>query len=78
MSVEDRVRALVAERVPDPAAVTRESDLERDLGAIWLDKLGIVMAVEDAFGVDIADEDVDGLKTVGQIIDYVEKKLVVN
>lgn len=65
-------------------AITKE--LGRDLGDITsgtsfedmaLDSLEVVqmiMAIEEAFDIEIDDEDVDGLKTVGELVEYIEEK----
>ena len=65
-------------------AVTKE--LGRDLGELTLetsfedmqlDSLEVVqmiMAIEEAFDIEIADEDVDGFKKVGQLVEYIEEK----
>lgn len=39
-----------------------------------LDVVQMVMAIEEAFEIEIADEDVDGIKTVGQLVEYIEEK----
>lgn len=63
-----------------------KKELGRDLGVLTmtttfeemaldsLDAVQVVMAVEDAFDIEIADEDVDGLSTVGQLVEYIESK----
>ncbi len=65
-------------------AITKE--LGRDLGDIALgtsfedmaldslDVVQMIMAIEEAFDIEIADEDVDGLKTVGELVEYIEEK----
>ena len=53
--------------------MTREAKVVEDLGADSLDAVELVMAVEEEFGVEVPDDEAEGLTTVGAIIDYVEK-----
>ena len=55
--------------------VTPEADIVTDLGADSLDQVEIVMAVEDAFNIEISDDDAEKIKTVKEIFEYVEKRL---
>jgi acyl carrier protein len=55
--------------------VTPEADIVTDLGADSLDQVEIVMAVEDAFNIEISDDDAEKIKTVKDIFEYVEKRL---
>lgn len=66
------------------AAIKKE--LGRDLGDLTpattfeelsldsLDVVQMIMAIEEAFEIEIGDEDVDGLQTVGQLLEYIEEK----
>lgn len=54
--------------------ITMEASLTDDLGADSLDAVELNMALEDAFGVEIPDEDLAEMKTVGNIVDYISKK----
>ena len=58
-----------------PEAVNAESNFVEDLRADSLDMIEIVMKVEDEFNIEIPDEDVENIKTVGQAIDYVAGRL---
>lgn len=53
-----------------PEEVTEASSFTEDLGADSLDVVELVMALEDDFGKDIPDEDVQNLKTVKDVVDY--------
>lgn len=55
----------------DRAGVAREVDLETDLGIDSLTMIDLVVAAEDRFEVRILDEDVERLRTVGDVVDYV-------
>ena len=56
----------------DEDKVVPTASLTDDLGADSLDAVELGMAIEDAIGVAISDEDLPGLKTVQDIVDYVE------
>ena len=58
-----------------PESVNAESRFVEDLRADSLDMVEIVMKIEDELEIEIQDEDVEGIKTVGQAIDYVAGKV---
>src|SRR5262249_53840377 len=68
------VRTLVAKHLGvSVARVTDEAHFTDDLGADWLDRLELMMVVEDQFaGVEITDKDVDRIEVVGDLIRHVE------
>lgn len=55
-----------------PQHIAREARLVHDLGADSLDSVALVLAIEDRFAIDMPDEDVEQLRTVQQLIEYVE------
>lgn len=59
----------------DADAVTEDSAIVDDLGADSLDVVEILMAVEENFGITIPDEDIPNLKTVRDVIAYVEANM---
>ncbi|KJF25992.1 acyl carrier protein [Clostridium aceticum] len=61
--------------VEDSQAITKETSLMADLEADSLDAVEIIMAIEDEFGVEIADDEAEGFKNIGDIVAYVEKNL---
>lgn len=76
--IAEKVRKLISDRViVAPDKVTPEAKIVEDIGADSLDQVEIVMAVEDEFTIEIPDEDVDKIETVGQVVDYVCTRLVV-
>lgn len=54
--------------------VKPESSFQDDLGADSLDVVELVMAFEDEFGIDIPDDEVNEIKTVGDAVTYISKK----
>lgn len=59
----------------DPAKVTDTAESERDLGADSLDFLEIVMTAEDRFKIEIADDELTGIKTFEQAVALIESKV---
>ncbi|MCX7818195.1 MAG: acyl carrier protein [Kiritimatiellae bacterium] len=75
MSLEDKVRDLIAEQLGvNKEQVTPEASFIEDLGADSLDTVELVMAFEEAFGVEIPDEDAEKLTTVGAVLNYLKEK----
>ena len=74
--IEERVRKVLAEQLArEPDEVTPEARFEEDLDADSLDLVEAVLALEEELGVEIPEEEMEGVKTVGQAVDLVEGKL---
>ncbi|HEY3248677.1 MAG TPA: acyl carrier protein [bacterium] len=72
-SAFDRVKGIVVEQLNvAPDEVTAEASFIEDLGADSLDVVELVMALEEEFGVSIADEDAEKIVTVGDAVKYIE------
>lgn len=68
-----KVREIVAEQLGvDVEEVTPEASFIDDLGADSLDTVELVMALEEAFEIEIPDEDAEQIKTVNDAIKYIE------
>jgi acyl carrier protein len=57
------------------AEMRPDADILEDLGADSLDVVEMVMAIEEAFDIEIADEDAEAMRTVGDVEAYVVKRL---
>ncbi len=69
----EKVRALICEQLDlDEDTVTADSVITDDLGADSLDVVDLVMTFEDEFGIEIPDDAVETIKTVGDIVKYIE------
>ena len=75
MAVDDKIKTIIAEQLGvKPEEVTIEASFVDDLGADSLDTVELIMALEEEFEIDIPDEDAGNIKTVGEIIKYIEDK----
>jgi acyl carrier protein len=71
----EKVREIVAEQLSvDAAEVKAESNFQNDLGADSLDTVELVMALEEAFGIEIPDEAAETILTVGDAVNYINEK----
>ncbi len=77
--IEERMRKVLAEQLArEPEEVTPEARFEEDLDADSLDLVEAVLALEEELDVKIPEEEMDGVKTVGQAVDLVASKLGVS
>ena len=75
-NVEQRVKKIVAEQLGvNEADIKNESSFVDDLGADSLDTVELVMALEEEFGIEVPEEDLEGVETVGNAFDLVVGKL---
>src|SRR5271169_4997681 len=73
-AVEEKLKQIVVEQLGvDEAEVTSSASFVDDLGADSLDQVELIMAFEEAFDMEIPDEDAEKIKTVQDAIDYIEK-----
>src|SRR5207302_10563810 len=74
-SISEKVKDIIVEQLGvNPEQVTDSASFIEDLGADSLDTVELVMAFEEEFGVEVPDEDAEKLQTVGNVIEYIEKK----
>ncbi len=74
MAVEEKVKQIIVEQLGvDEAEVTPSASFVDDLGADSLDQVELIMAFEEAFDIEIPDEDAEKIKTVQDAVDYVDK-----
>ena len=71
--VYDKVVKLIAENLDiEESAINADSVITDDLGADSLDVVDLCMAFEDEFGVEITDDAVENIRTVGDIVKFIE------
>lgn len=76
MNLFEEVRKMLAKqlRIADPSRITLETAIQKDLGADSLDILQLLMKIEDIYGIVIPDEELAGLVTVKDVVDFLEKQ----
>ncbi|MBW1676501.1 MAG: acyl carrier protein [Deltaproteobacteria bacterium] len=74
MSVEEKIKKIIAEKLSvEPDEVVPEASFVDDLGADSLDLVELIMAMEEAFDIEITDEEAEKLQTVQDSINYIKK-----
>ena len=72
MAVEEKVKSIIVEQLEvDPEKVVSDAKFDADLNADSLDVVELVMAFEEAFDIEIPDEDAEKIQTVQQAVDYI-------
>ena len=71
--LEDIAKMLGEQLDVDPATITADTDIIKDLGADSLDVVELLISLEDEFGVSIPEDDIVNVKTVGDIVAMLEK-----
>ena len=75
MTLEEQVIKVVAEQLDvAPEKCKLEASFVDDLGADSLDLVELIMEMEEAFGVEIADEELEKIRTIKDVIDFLQKK----
>ena len=71
----EEIKAILVKHLKiDPAKITETTNLQEDLGADSLDLVEIIMEIATKFGIEIPDEDIFALKTMNDVISYIESK----
>ncbi|MBR4099446.1 MAG: acyl carrier protein [Clostridia bacterium] len=69
----DKIRTILAEQLDvDEDNLTLDTDIAKDLNADSLDVVEILMSIEDTFDVEIPDEEIENIKTIGDLVEYIE------
>ncbi|MBQ6903376.1 MAG: acyl carrier protein [Clostridia bacterium] len=72
--VFEKVRKILCEQFElDEDRVTMDSSLIGDLGADSLDVIDLAMSIEDEFDIEVPDDEIEKIKTVGDIVRFVEE-----
>jgi acyl carrier protein len=75
MAVDSKIKTIIAEQLGvKPEEVTPTASFVDDLGADSLDNVELIMALEEEFNIEIPDEDAEKMKTVGDVVKYIEEK----
>lgn len=71
--VLEKVKMILADQLEvEEDTITAETDIQDDLGADSLDVVDLIMSLEDEFEIEVPDEDIEKLRTVGALVSYIE------
>ena len=71
--VFEKVKSIIADQLDvEEEKVVAEASITEDLGADSLDMVDIVMSIEEEFDIEVPDEAVENIKTVGDVVAYIE------
>lgn len=71
--VFEKIAQILAEQLDaDVETITAETKIAEDLGADSLDVVELLMSIEDEFDVEVPDEEIENVKTVGDVVDYIQ------
>lgn len=74
MEVFERIRQILSEQLDiEEDRITMDSDIIEDLEADSLDVVDLVMTMEDEFGVEVPDEQIENFRTVGDVVRFTEE-----
>lgn len=73
--VFDKIRDILSEQLDvETDMVTLDANIQEDLGADSLDVVDLLMTLEDEYEVEVPDEDIEKIKTVGDLVRYIEER----
>ena len=71
--VLEKVKAILSEQFDvEEDSITADTSIADDLGADSLDVVDLLMSIEDEFEIEVPDEEIDNIKTVGELVKYIE------
>lgn len=74
--VLEKVTAILADQFDaEEDSITPETSIVDDLGADSLDVVDLLMTIEDQFEIEVPDSEVENIKTVGDLVNYIEEHL---
>ena len=72
--VFERVREIICDQLDlEEDKVTMDSDIMEDFEADSLDVVDLVMSIEDEFGLEVPDDQIENFRTVGDVVRYIEE-----
>ena len=73
--VFEKIKSILADQLDaDEDAITMETDISADLGADSLDVVELIMSIEDDFEIQVPDDKLEDVKTVGDIVNYIQSQ----
>lgn len=74
--VFEKIKNILAEQLDaDAEDMTMDTNIAKDLGADSLDVVELLMSIEDEFEVEIPDEEIENIKTIGDLTDYIQSNM---
>ena len=71
--VFEKIAAMLAEQLgADENDMTMDTNIAKDLGADSLDVVELLMAIDDEFGIEIPDDEIENIKTIGDLVEYIQ------
>ena len=72
----DKIKGIIVEQLGvEESAVAMDTNLMKDLEADSLDAVEIIMAIEDEFDIEIPDSEIENIRTVGELVEYIETNI---
>ena len=74
--VFEKIKKIISEQLEvDQSIISEGSSITGDLGADSLDIVDLAMSIEDEFDIELSDEALEKIKTVGDLVSYIEDKI---
>ena len=74
--VLEKVKAILSEQFDvEEDSITAHTKISEDLGADSLDVVDLLMSLEDEFEVEVPDDEIENIKTVGELVKYIESNM---
>ena len=74
--VFEKIKAILAEQFSvDEDTITPDTNIQEDLGADSLDVVDLIMSIEEEFDIEVPDSEVESIKTVGALVQYIEDNI---
>ena len=74
--VFEKIKKILADQLDvDAEEMTADTKIADDLGADSLDVVELLMSIEDEFEVEIPDEEIENLKTIGDVVEYIQNNM---
>ena len=74
--VLEKVKAILSEQFDvEEDSITPDTNLSEDLEADSLDVVDLLMSIEDEFEIEVPDEEIENIKTVDQLVKYIEANM---
>lgn len=71
--VLEKVKKILSEQFAvEEDSITANTNIAEDLGADSLDVVDILMSIEDEFEIEVPDEEIENIRTVGELVNYIK------